>query len=140
MPYLKDYHIFISHAWKYGDEYKKVVKILDEASNMKYKDYSAPREYPLKTLDEYSVNTRKEIEDALDRKVSPSGIVLVIGGMYYNYREWMQYEIDVAEKYKKPIIIVQPWGAKTVPVELQKYDSVGFRSDSIVSAIRAHSL
>ena len=47
MPNLYDYRIFISHAWKYGEEYMRLVQLLDQAPYFHYYNYSAPKERPL---------------------------------------------------------------------------------------------
>ena len=47
MPSLYDYRLFISHAWKYGDDYDRLVRFLDNANYFSYRNYSAPREKPL---------------------------------------------------------------------------------------------
>jgi hypothetical protein len=50
MPNLKIYDIFISHAWRYSDDYNHLVKLLNEASNFKnfkWRNYSDPRHDPI---------------------------------------------------------------------------------------------
>mgnify|MGYP003186821096 FL=1 len=44
MPNLYNYRLFISHAWKYGPDYIRLVNLLDNASYFSYHNYSAPRE------------------------------------------------------------------------------------------------
>ena len=46
MPKLYDYRLFISHAWKYGDSYKRLTDLLDKAPNFQYYNFSAPKEKP----------------------------------------------------------------------------------------------
>lgn len=142
MPYLRNYNIFISHAWKYGDEYERLVDLLNNANYFSYKNYSAPEEHPLKNLDGSPVQTKQEVMDAIDRKIKNSQIVLVISGMYANNREWMQYEIDTAVCMGKPIIAVKPWGNTRTPkyVENMADETVGWNTDSIVRAIRNYSI
>ena len=138
MPALFNYHIFISHAWKYGDEYERLIKLLDGAPNFSYLNYSAPKDKPLQNLDATDVRTKADIKAAIDRKIAPSSCVLVISGMYAAYREWMQYEIDTAKRMGKPIIAISPWGGSVIPtaVSLAATKIVGWNSSSIVSAIR----
>ncbi|MFB0920225.1 MAG: TIR domain-containing protein [Oscillospiraceae bacterium] len=141
MPKLFDYHVFISHAWKYGDEYDRLVRLLDNASNFAYYNYSAPAEKPLQNLNSTDVTTKNQIKAAIDRKISASSCVLVISGMYTAYREWMQYEIDSAKSMRKPIIAIRPWGSQVMPtvVSLAATEIVGWNTDSVISAIRRHS-
>lgn len=142
MPYLRPYHIFISHAWKYGADYDRLVRLLDGAINFSYCNYSAPKDRPLQNLDSTSVGTVIEIEAAIDRKIRPASCVLVISGMYYNNRHWMQYELDVAKSMRKPIIAIKPYGNSIMPQEIQRYADrvVNWSTDSIVSAIRMYSI
>lgn len=140
MPQLFNYHLFISHAWKYGAEYNRLTNMLDNALYFNYCNYSAPHEKPLKNLDSTDVTTKNEIKFAIIRKIERASCVLVISGMYYNYREWMQYEIDVAKYLKKPVIAIVPWGNHVIPREVMNAadEIVGWNTSSIVSAIRKH--
>ena len=47
MPNLYNYRLFISHAWKYGPDYIRLVNLLDNASYFSYHNYTAPRVKPL---------------------------------------------------------------------------------------------
>lgn len=142
MPELKNYDLFISHAWKYGTDYDRLVALLDGANNFKYRNYSAPSDSPLKNLDGSDVSDETEIRKAIERKISPVNIVLVISGMYYNNRDWMQEEIDIAKEKGKPIIAVKPWGNTNTPSEVKDAakEIVSWNTDSIVSAIRKYSI
>lgn len=142
MPYLKTYDLFISHAWKYGDEYDNLVDLLNSAPYFYYRNYSAPEHKPLKNLDSSDVKTKSEITSAIQRKISPVNAVLVISGMYANNREWMEKEIEIAQSYGKPIIAVKPWGNKVILTYISDVSDtiVGWNTDSIVNAIRTYSI
>ena len=141
MPQLFNYHIFISHAWKYGDEYNRLVNLLDNAPYFSYCNYSAPEDKPLHNLDATDVTTKSQIMAAIDRKIRLSSCVLVISGMYYNHRKWMQYEIETAQRMGLPIIAVRPWGAERMPVEISSVatEIVGWNTTIIVDSIRKHT-
>lgn len=142
MPQLKTYDIFISHAWSYGQSYEDLVSMLNKAPNFKFRNYSAPEDNPLRNLDKTKVKTKKQIEQATDRKIEPVNCVLVLSGMYAAHSEWMQYEIDKAIEMEKPIIGIKPWGKQKSPNAVSDVADimVGWNTDSIVSAIRAYSL
>lgn len=142
MPTLKTYDLFISHAWKYGDEYDRLVDLLDNANNFSWRNYSAPKEKPLQNLDSSDVTTKSEISNAICRKISPVNAVVVISGMYANNREWMEKEIQIAQDYKKPIIAIKPWGNNNMPAYITNIATtvVNWNTDSIVSAIRIYSI
>lgn len=142
MPILKTYDLFISHAWKYGDEYDRLINLLDSAPNFYYRNYSAPEDKPLHNLDGSSVSKSLEIKQAIDRKIASVNAVVIISGMYANNREWMEYEIDTAMRYRKPIIAVKPWGNTLMPTYIQSAADavVGWNTSSVVDAIRQNSI
>lgn len=142
MPSLKTYDLFISHAWKYGDDYDRLISMLSKAPNFSYRNYSAPEDNPLVNLDGSPVSDDAQIEDAIKRKINPVNCVLVISGMYYNNRKWMQFEVDYAKQKYKPIVAIKPWGNVIMPQEITNVADtvVNWNTDSIVAAIREYSL
>lgn len=142
MFYSKTYNLFISHAWKYGAEYDRLINLLDNADGFLYNNYSAPKEKPLHNLDNTNVTKRIDIQSAIDRKIRPASCVLVISGMYAAHREWMQYEIDTAVQMGKPIIGIRPWGSEMIPTAVSSIadEMVGWNTSSVVSAIKRLSV
>lgn len=136
MPQLNDYRLFISHAWKYGDDYNRLINLLNNANNFSYFNYSAPVEKPLFPVG--TPKTNSEIGTLISNKIRPSQITIVISGMYGAYSDWMQYEIDESVRMKKPILGIYPWGQSKAPtyVTLNADKMVNWNTDSIVSAIR----
>lgn len=140
MPDLKTYDLFISHAWKYGDEYNKLVNFLNNTNYFKYRNYSAPEQKPLFPPGKKVAD--KEIREKIENKIRPVNIVLILSGMYYNHHEWIQEELKIAKDCNKPIIAVKPWGAKITPTEISvaAKEVVGWNTDSIVNAIRKYAI
>jgi hypothetical protein len=138
MPTLKTYDLFLSHVWRRTEnsEYYRLQKLLNEASNFSWRNYSVPEHDPLGT------KTDRELRQALDQHIRPVNCFLVVSGMYVNHRKWIQVEIDIAKTYSKPIIGIIPWGQERVPAELQSVvkEMVGWQTSSIVNAIRRWSL
>ncbi len=136
MPPLKTYRIFISHAWTYDDDYYRLVNLLNEAPLFKWWNYSAPKHDGLRA------RTNKELKKEIDEQVRPVNAVLIISGMYVNHSEWIQYEIEVAQSYKKPIIGIKPRGAQVTPVVVREaaIKMVGWNTTSIVDAIRKYAI
>lgn len=132
MPELKLYSIFISHPWIRTDEYNKLVNFLNSASYFNWRNYSVPEKRPLRT------STNAELEAALIRQIRPVNIVIVLAGMYVNYREWIQREMNIAKTLNKPIIGIKPWGNLVTPIIVQTTvkEIVGWNTNSIINAIR----
>lgn len=108
MPSLYNYRLFISHAWRYGKDYDRLISFLDSAPYFSYYNYSAPKERPL--FPEGTPLNNKMIASKITDKISPAQIVLVISGMYGAYSDWMGYEINEAVRLGKPILGIYPWG------------------------------
>ncbi len=136
MPTLRIYNLFVSHAWRYSDDYNRLVNLLDNASNFNWKNYSVSIDDPL------SGGNRKKLADEITKQIRLASVVLIISGMYVSYREWIQFEIDLADKSNKPIVGIQPWGSTKTPAAVTRsaWEIVGWNTDSIVSAVRRNAL
>ena len=132
MPTLHTYRIFISHAWKYNEEYHRLIKFLNDAPNFKYANYSVPKHDPV------DAGNNKKLADELKQQIRPVEVVIILGGMYVTYSDWIQFEIDFSTNLRKPILGVKPWGAQVMPKAVQDAadEIVGWNTNSIVSAIR----
>ena len=118
MPALYDYRIFISHAWKYGEDYDRLVSMWIILRGFHFYNYSAPQEKPLALSSSKRHRCRNRASHHSQNQKNAQ-VVLVIGGMYELYHKWMKYEVDEAMRMGKPIIAIMPWGQSYMPVELQ---------------------
>lgn len=140
MPDLKTYDIFISHAWFYSKGYNKAVELLNEAANLKWRNYSVPKHDPV--IDPNTDVGKRKLTSALDQQIKPVNCFLVMAGMYASYKYWIQSEIDIAQSYGKPVIGLIPWGQRKTPQSIQDaaVEMVGWNTSSIVEAIRKHAI
>jgi MTH538 TIR-like domain (DUF1863) len=134
MPVLRNYNVFISHAWKYNDDYYRIEKWLHEAPHFLWTNLSVPRHDPI--LDSARLTAE------LHNQMRPAHIFVILSGMYVAHSEWIQYEINFARRIGRPILGIRPWASTVVPVAVQEGadEIVGWNSDSIVSAIRRIAL
>ncbi len=135
---MTTYNIFISHAWRYSEHYKKVVQWINEAQDEKklnWKNYSVPKHNPL--LDPDDDNDKQKLKNELDEQIRPVSLVIVLAGMYATYSDWIDYEINTAVSYDKYIIGVKPWGQERIPSVVSENSNVmvGWNKDSIINAI-----
>lgn len=135
MPTLKVYRGFISHAWDYNAEYYRLEKMLREAPNFDWANYSVPEHDALDTT------TDARLEEGLKNQIRPTNHVLILAGMYVNRRKWIQKEIEIAQEMGKTIIGINPWGQERIPKEVQDAAivMVGWNTSTIVQAIRDYS-
>lgn len=136
MPPLKNYNLFISHGWYYNDDYKRLVELLNNARNFKWRNYSVPEDDPL------AGGSRKKLAREIDNQIRLTNAVLVISRIYVAHRTWIKFEIDLADYYNKPIIGIQPRGSINIPTMLQRPDVeiVKWNAKSIVNSIRRNAI
>lgn len=125
-------NIFISHAWRYDDDYNRAVKLLNSAPRFAWRNYSVPRTNPL------IANNVSLLKKELDDQIRPSSVVLILAGLYVSYSGWIQYEIDRSVDWGKSIVGIRPWGSQRLPraVSDAADEIVGWNTSSIVNAIR----
>ena len=140
MPPLRTYRLFISHAWRYDEDYYRLVEMLHAAPNFKFANYSVPRHDPV--IDPNTPAGDRVLKQKLRNQISPVQCVLIISGMYAAHRKWIQEEIDIAQSYDKPIVGIRPWGSERIPRVVQDaaHEMVGWNTSTIVRAIRLYSL
>lgn len=133
MPYLHNYRLFISHAWRYSDGYVTMNKFLKDAPNFIYTNYSVPESKAFEGLNNL------QLREQLKRQMRPVQCVIILGGMYVAHSDWIQFEINFAKEIGKPILGVYPWGAVRMPsaVTIAADRIVNWNSNSIVTAIRS---
>lgn len=132
MPYLHDHKLFISHAWKYSDRYKRAVEFLNAAPNFKWSNYSVPEDKAFEGM------SSEELGEQMKRQIRPVQCVVIVSGMYVNHSGWIQYEMDFAKQIGKPILGIKRWGEQRSPQSVVNCadEMVAWNSASIVSAIR----
>lgn len=136
MPPFRTYNIFISHSWSYDSDYVRLVDLLRNTVNFSWKNYSVSRDNPL------AGGSQRRLAEEIGKQMSLASVVLVISGIYVSYREWIQFEINLADKYEKPIIGIQPWRSTNTPYAITRsaVEIVNWNTSSIVEAIRRNAL
>jgi hypothetical protein len=134
MPQLRNYRIFISHAWEYNEDYYRCEQFLNSAPNFSWTNLSVPEHDPI--LD------TKRLAAELHNQMRTAHIFLILSGMYVAHSDWIQYEINFARRIGRPIIGIKPWGHVAIPIAVQRGadEIVGWSSASIVNAVRRHAL
>ncbi len=132
MPYLHNYRLFVSHAWRYGERYERAINFLNAAPHFSWTNYSVP------IAKKFEQMSTRALEEELRQQIRPAQCVVVLAGMYAAHSDWIQFEIDHAKSLGKPILGIIPWGAERTPmsVSLAANKMVGWNSASIVSGIR----
>lgn len=130
------YRIFISHSWAYSEAYDKVEEFLRN-EGVSFYNHSVPKDDPVHTN-----GTDKELYDKIEAKVRGCNCVIILAGVYATYSKWINKEIEIAKKYNKPIIAVEPFASKNTSKVVRDAATVivGWRASSIADAVRIYAV
>ena len=132
----KEYHLFISHSWSYGDAYDRLEEMLKEHPYFRYKDHSVPKHDPI-----HNAPTSHALYIAIKNQIAGCNIIIIMAGKYATFSEWINKEIKISKtefSFPKPILAVKPWGATQISSVVRKNADleVGWNSNAIVNGIR----
>ena len=129
--------IFITHAWRYHDDWTQACALLDQAPGFKWRNFSLPWHDP--AMDTNSEVGKKFIYDALEIQIIPVHAVILLAGVYAvkSAQRWLDLEIEFARKHRKPIVALAPVGETSAPVlESLSCDKVAaWNSESLIAAL-----
>ena len=133
---LKTYNLFISHSWRYEDQYDRLVRLLNARPYFAFRNYSVTPSDPV-----HSARNESQLRRAIRNHMSPCHVVLIMAGVYATCSKWINIEIDLAlEAFAraKPIIAVRPRGNERISQRVRQSANriVGWNTESIVKAIR----
>lgn len=134
----KEIKVFISHAWSYSEHYNKLAEwIFEKQWNVNkvpilFNDLSIPKNNPI-----HNAKNDTELKNAIFERIFNCDVVVIPMGMYANYSNWIQKEIDGSQIYSKPILAVDPWGAERVSSVVGEASDkkVGWNSKSVMNGI-----
>lgn len=140
MPNLLIYNVFISHSWKYNDEYNKLIKYIEDRPFLRIRNLSVPIEKPI--LLNWNFVSNKILHEKLDNKIKLANIFIVFSWMYVNYSKWIEKEIELAKKYNKPILVIKPYWQILIPKYLlESWTSIiWWNYENMVNEIRRISI
>lgn len=135
MP-VKTRNLFLSHSWRHGDAYDRLIELLKKRRYFSFNDYSIPEDDPV-----HDAANQAELYEAIKNHIRPCHVVIVMAGVYATYSKWITIEIKIAKTefgYPKPIVAVKPWGNTNVSTVVSENADrlVGWNTESVVSAIQ----
>lgn len=115
MPKLKNYDIFITHAWRNHEDWVRMGELLDRCAKMCWRNFSVPWHDPAMTPNSEIGN--KYILNCLENQIVPTHGIIFLTGVYAvkSSQKWLDIELQIAKKHKKPVIGVPPFGKIVIP-------------------------
>jgi hypothetical protein len=134
----KRYDIFITHAWRYHDDWMRAGELLDAVPGLKWRNFSVPWHDP--AMDANSEVGGRFIREWLESQIIPVDGVVLLGGVYAvrSARHWIELELEFARRHRKPVIGLPPVGANEAPAEVRKICDavVGWDGAALIAALR----
>ena len=110
--------LFISHAWRYHDDWKRLVDLLDAYDPYVWRNFSLPWFDP--ALNPATDSGAKTLRWSLESQIIPVHAMILLSSVFAQpaSRKWIDFEIETAHKHSKPIVALPVWGDTTVPAEV----------------------
>lgn len=131
------FDIFITHAWRYHEDWTRISEMLDKLPGLAWRNFSLPWHDP--AMDPNSEVGGKFIRHFLETQIIPVHGVVLLSGVYAvkSARRWLDLEVEMARKHRKPIIGIPAIGADSVPVDVIALcdKCVGWDAAAVVAAL-----
>lgn len=109
------YDLFLTHGWRYTDEWQGLVALLDDYLPGKWRNWSLP--WYDTSIDRFSEEGRAQLEKLLRGHIAQaSGVVLLPETLdRAEDRMWLDKQLALAERFTKPVIGVLPQNGGQFP-------------------------
>ncbi len=134
MPIQRTRNLFISHSWKYGDAYTRLINLLNAAPRFSFRDYSVPKDDPV-----HDAPTPDALREAIKRQMVFCQVVVVVAGKYATHSDWIQEELLLAKgDFDKPVLAIKPFASTQVSSVVRNAADllVNWSTSSILGGIR----
>lgn len=123
--------VFVAHPFEETEDYQRVFEYLESSHNFYYRNVSVPDR-------KFLANT-EEARTELRRQIGLSEVVIIPAGLYKPHRDWIEFELNCAKGFDKPVVVLEFFGVKDkLPVQLEALsdERVEWNERSIADAIR----
>jgi hypothetical protein len=134
MSEKQPYKIFVTHAFQPHEEYSRVFEFLESRDNFFYLNFSDPEGKP-------EFGGEEGLQEAIRNQIRHVEAVLFPVGLHAQEPKLIDFELDVAKAFNKPIIAIQAFGGtQALPRQaLEKaVESVAWDARLMIEAIRRH--
>lgn len=133
----KTYDLFISHAWRYHDDWKRLVDVLNAHAMHGWRNFSLPWYDP--ALDPRTEKGGQIVRWNLETQIMPAHAVVLLASVLSEpgTRKWLDFEVEMARKHGKLIIGLPPWGKDDVSDEVKERvnEVVSWNAAAIFAAV-----
>lgn len=130
MRNTKNYDLFVTHAWRFHEDWTKFTDLMDKMPGLLWRNFSLPWHDPA-----ISPNTEaggRFIRSSLESQIIPVHVVVLLAGVYEirSARLWVDMEVEMAKKHNKPIIVMPAINKDSIPDDLVALSDARSRWDA----------
>ena len=109
---MTPYPLFVSYGWLLDDGTERLCSLLDtyrirHVPEFAYQLFSVSKDDAVQHLP-----SKKALAVAIEEKMQSCSCLVVLTGVFEQYKRWIDLELDIAKKLKKPVILVEAAAAK----------------------------
>ena len=131
------YDIFITHAWRYHDDWTRMEELLDSYKELNWRNFSVPWHDP--AMEAHTEIGGKYLRSLLESQIIPVCGVILLNSVYEtkSSRKWVDYEVEIAKKHHKTILAVPSFGTNDVLNEVKKLADmiVSWNGEEIINSL-----
>lgn len=104
---MATYSLFVSYGWLPDDGTQRLYGLLENyrirhAPDFVYELFSISKDDPIQQLP-----SKKALAMAIEEKMRACSCLVVLAGVFEEYKRWIDLELDIAKKLKKPVVLVE---------------------------------
>ena len=103
---MATYSLFLSHSWIEQDGVERITSLMEayrlENADFQYEYYSVSKDDPAQFLP-----SNKALAAAIENQMKASSCLILLAGVFDEFKRWINLELDIAKKLKLPVILVE---------------------------------
>ncbi|WP_425405110.1 hypothetical protein [Hwanghaeella sp.] len=98
--------VFITHAWRFHDDWNRLVRMMEQVPNSPWVNYSVPWYDP--AIRVHSEAGKEKLASMLLAQILPAKFVIFLCGPYSakSAHVWFDMALDIAEERKKEVLLL----------------------------------
>ncbi len=133
------YDVFITHAWRFHDDWSRAGALLDEVEGFRWRNFSVPWHDP--AMDPNTERGGRFLQDWLETQILPCHVFVFLDSVYAirSARKWLDTELQVARAAGKPVIALPIEGSTGLAesVDIPRQAIVPWNGKALTDAIAA---
>jgi len=135
----KTLDLFVTHAWRYHDDWKRAVDMLNAFGLHRWRNFSLPWYDP--ALDPRTEKGGHIVRWNLESQIIPAHAVILLTSVLEEpgCRKWLDFELEMARKHSKPVFALPGWGKTEIAAAVRErvHEVVAWDAAALMTAVAA---